>query len=142
MRRVAAPCVAVACIITGAAMAQVNWLTTAGIAGDATSDYVQLDPTRLAKESGLVTIPLRVSRSHERTSQDGIKFRSFVGVAGVDCKEMTARFLRASFYTKPNFEGSSFITKEYGSTIRPVMFREIPGDHATQTVRAACAATR
>ncbi len=141
--RAAALCMATAAfLIAGAALAQTNWLTIAGIPGDASADYVQLDPTKLAKESGLVTIAVRVSRSRERTSQDGIRFRSFVGIAGVDCRQMTARFLRASFYREPNFEGPPFLTKEYGSVIRPVMFREIPGDHAKQTVRAACAAVK
>lgn len=118
--------------------AQPEWFTIAGDAGHAAGDYIQLNPAMISKESGLVTIPLRVSRASERTSQDGITFRSFVGVAGVDCNRKTVRYLQASFYKQPNFEGASFLTKEYGAVIRPVAFREIPGDHATRIMRAAC----
>jgi hypothetical protein len=118
--------------------AQDNWLTIAGDSTDPITDYIQFNPAEIGKEGGLVTIPLRVSRSQERVTQDGIKFRSFVAVAGVDCTQRTARFLRATFYMEPGFHGSPHQTKEYGAVVRPVLFRQIPGDYAERTIRATC----
>lgn len=129
--------------LCGCAMAQGNWLTIVGHPQvDDSQDYAQLNPAGILREKGLVTIPIRVSRALERTSQDGIKFRSYVGVAEVDCVKQTARFLRASFYRQPNFQGEPYLAKDFGTQIRPVAFRDMPGNHTQQTVRAACIATR
>ncbi len=127
-----------AVLIATSATAEENWFTFYGDPQDPAADYIQFDPSAISEEGGSRTIPVRVSRAKARTSQDGIVFRSFTGVAAIDCANNSARFLRASFFHKPAFQGTPFETLEYGKVIRPMLFREIEGERAQQAIRAAC----
>ena len=121
------------------AHASPTWLTLVGDPEDSTTDYIQFDPSGLARDKGFPTLPVRVSRVHPRTSQEGIVFRSFEGVVAVHCKKGTARFVRASFYAKPDFKGTAFRTVVFNPPdIRPMAFREIKGEPTLRVVRAAC----
>lgn len=125
--------------VQSAANAAPTWLTLVGDPYDPAGDYIQFDPSGLARENGLPTLPVRVSRALPRTSQEGLVFRSFEAVVAVHCKDKTARFLRASFYTEPDFHGTSFRTVVFGpSDIRPMAFREIKGEPTQRLMRAAC----
>ena len=122
-----------------AAHALPTWLTLVGDPQDPTVDYIQFDPSGLARDKGLPTLPIRVSRVHPRTSHEGIVFRSFEAVIEVDCKTGAARFVRTSFYAEPDFKGTSFRTVVFApSDPRPMAFREIKGEPAQRVVRAAC----
>ena len=122
-----------------AALASPTWLTLVGDPNDPTADYIQFDPSGLARGNGLPTLPVRVSRAHARTSQEGIVFRSFEAVVAVQCKKRTAHFVRASFYAQPDFKGTSFRTVVFApSDIRLMAFREIKGEPTLRIVRAAC----
>ena len=122
-----------------AAHASSTWLTLVGDPHDPTADYIQFDPSALARDKGLPTLPVRVSRVRPRTSQEGIVFRSFEAVVAVHCKKRTARFVSASFYAEPDFKGKSFRTVVFEpSDIRPMAFREIKGEPTQRVVRAAC----
>ena len=70
-----------------AAHAAPTWLTLVGDPHDPTADYIQFDPSGLARDNGLPTLPIRVSRVRPRTSQEGIVFRSFEAVVAVHCKK-------------------------------------------------------
>ena len=122
-----------------AAPAAPTWLTLVGDSNDPTADYIQFDPSGLARDNGLPTIPIRVSRVHPRTSQEGIVFRSFEAVVAVQCQKRTARFLNTSFYAQPDFKGTSFRTVVFApSDIRLMAFREIKGEPTQRVLRAAC----
>lgn len=122
-----------------AAHASSSWLTLVGDPLDPTADYIQFEPSGLARDKGVPTLPVRVSRALPRTSQEGIVFRSFEAVIAVHCKKGTARFLRTSFYAEPAFQGSPFRTVVFDpSDIRPMAFREIKGKPTQRVVRAAC----
>ena len=123
---------------SSAAHASPTWLTLVGDPQDPTADYIQFDPSSLARDKGLPTVPVRVSRVRPRTSREGIVFRSFEAVVAVHCKKETARFVRASFYAEPDFKGTSFRTVVFGPTdIRTMAFREIKGEPTQRLVRAA-----
>ena len=116
-----------------------NWLTLVGDPADPAADYIEFDPASLARENGVPVIAIRVSRASPRTSQEGIVFRSFESAVAVDCKQASARFLRASFYAEPDFKGQPFRTVVFGPRdLRPMVFREIQGAPTQRVVRAAC----
>lgn len=128
-----------ASVALSAAHASPTWLTLVGDPNDPTADYIQFNPSGLARDNGLPTLPIRVSRVHPRTSQEGIVFRSFEAVVAVHCKKNTAHFLNTSFYAQPDFKGTSFRTVVFApSDIRLMAFREIKGEPTQRVVRAAC----
>ena len=119
--------------------AQAGWFTVAGVAGDDRGDYVQVDPVSLRFDDARRWLDVRVSRAAERTSTEGVKFRSFEGVAEVDCGASTARYVSASFYAEPHFAGTPIARLDFASDrVRPMAFRQIPGDFSARVIRAAC----
>lgn len=123
----------------GAARAENNWLTLVGDPKDPAADYIQLDPRSISRDKYLRTVPVRVSRVRSRTSKEGIIFRSFEGMAAIDCKNRTARILQASFYAEPDFRGipsRSVVFKP--DDVRPLAFREVSGKPTERVVQAAC----
>ena len=126
----------------GSAYASSNWLTLVGDPADPSSDYFEFDPSALTLDAGQATIPVRVSRSSPRTSKEGIVFRSFESVVAVDCKKRTARFLQATFFAEPDFQGSPFRTEVFGpQDLRPMEFRLIKGAPTRRVIDAACSTT-
>ena len=122
-----------------AAPASPTWLTLVGDPNNPAADYIEFDPSGLARDNGLPTLPVRVSRARARTSQEGIVFRSFEAVVAVQCKKRTAHFVSTSFYAQPDFKGTSFRTVVFDpSDIRLMAFREIKGEPTLRIVRAAC----
>ena len=127
---------ALACLSSYAAS---SWLTLVGDPTNPDGDYIEFDPTSLTRENGRPVISIRVSRALARTSKEGIVFRSFESAVVVDCKQASARFLRASFYAEPDFKGQPFRTVVFDPTdIRPMAFKEIKGAPTQRVVRAAC----
>jgi hypothetical protein len=123
----------------GAVPAQASWFTIAGIAGDDRADYVQVDPATLRSDGDRRWLAVRVSRVSERTSTEGIRFRSFESMAEVDCSASTARYVSATFHAKPHFAGPPIARLDYPPEhLRPMVFRQIAGDFSTRIIRAAC----
>jgi hypothetical protein len=126
-------------LLSGSALAQPTWFTIVGMPGDDANDYVQVDPSSVRAEGDRRLIDVRVSRAAPRTSTDGIVFRSFTGLAQVDCRQSTARYVSAVFHDAPHFLGTPIATRDYPpSEPRPMVFREIAGDYAARVIRAAC----
>jgi len=124
----------------GALPAQANWFTIAGIAGDDSADYVQVDPATLRSDGDRRWLAVRVSRVSERTSAEGIRFRSFQGTAEVDCSASAARYVSAIFHAEPHFAGPPIARLDYPpDRVRPMVFRQIAGDFSARVIRAACA---
>jgi hypothetical protein len=122
-----------------AAQAEDNWLTLVGDPKDKMADYIQLNPSGLLRDKSMRIVPVRVSRVHARTSKDGIVFRSFEGLASIDCASGSARILQASFYTEAHFKGKPIRVKVFKpDDVRPLAFREVSGQPTQRVVRAAC----
>lgn len=123
----------------GTAYAAPSWLTLVGDPTVSSSDYVQFDPSGISRANEQPTIPVRVSRSHPRTTKSGVVFRSFESVAEVNCSKRKAYYLQASFFASPDFQGESFKTEVYdASDRRPMEFRLIKGKPTQRMINAAC----
>ena len=120
-------------------LAASSWLALVGDPANPAADYIEFDPASLAQENGLPVLSIRVSRVLARTTKEGIVFRSFESTVAVDCRQASARFVRASFYAEPGFKGQPFRTVTFGpADVRPMAFREIQGAPTQRVVRAAC----
>ena len=123
-----------------AAQGQANWLTFAVYSGDAQSDVLEADPLSRSVTSNGTTLNIRVNRAMLRTSTDGIPFRSYTATVLVDCAAKTARFVTASFYMMPFWEGKPHRTLDYSSTeVRPLLFRLFDPNPLPRIVAATCA---
>lgn len=125
-------------LLTGISPAA-EWFTVAGYPDDPKVDVVQIDPVPVQVQGDDVTMRVRVSRSAERRSARGVVFRSFEATARINCKSRTAYFLSSSFYAEPGFRGEPFRTDVFGpQELRPMAFREIPGNPSERIINAAC----
>ena len=121
------------------ALAQAEWLTLSGTPGDATSSYVQVDPTRIEVDGARRGVTLRMSLAKDFTGKDGFKLRSFEARASVDCEARTARYVSATYYSLPNFVGEPVAVKQFeDDDIRPMTLPGAPPELAARTVNAAC----
>ena len=122
-----------------AATAQSGWFTIVGNPGDSQSELVEVDPQSRSVNGGGATLNIRVSRSAMRVSSDGVPFRSFAATVLVDCAAKTARYINASFYMMPLWEGRPHSSLTYSaSEIRPMLFRSIEPNPSARIIRAAC----
>ena len=129
----------VSLVSLGTACASTSWLTLVGDPAIPSSDYIQFDPAALSRHGEQPTIPIRVSRSQPRTSTDGIVFQSFESVVAVDCSKRTARYLQATFFAAPDFQGVPLRTVVFHTLdLRPVEFRLIQGEPTQRMINAAC----
>ena len=116
-----------------------DWLPLTGTPGDSSSDSIQVDPTSLRTEAGLKFVNVRVSRSTQRVSQDGVAFRSYEATAAINCLAHSARYTWARFFDKANFQGEIVNERTYHkATVRPVQFLGIPGNYLARLIRATC----
>ena len=126
-------------MVSPSSRATSNWLILVGDPADPVAHHIEFDPASLARVNGTPAIAIWASRASPRTSKEGIVFRSFESAVAVDCKQASARFLRASFYAEPDFKGQPFKTVVFGPRdLRPMVFREIQGAPTQRVVRAAC----
>ena len=121
------------------AYSQAGWLTFVGNPDDTLADLLEVDSeSRKASAKGS-TLDIRVSRVSLRTSTEGVPFRSYTATVLVDCAEKTARFLTASFYMMPIWEGKPHKTLIYSaSEVRPVMFRFFEPNPLPRILKATC----
>lgn len=121
------------------ASGQAGWLTFVGNPGDARGDLLEVDSqSRKASAKGS-TLDIRVSRVSLRTSTEGVPFRSYTATVLVDCAEKTARFLTASFYMMPLWEGKPHKTLIYSpSEVRPLLFRFFEPNPLPRIFKATC----
>lgn len=128
------PCVGLA------AHAQSDWLTvSAGDAGSADSDIVEVDADSGATKSGIRTMDIRVSRSKVRSSWDGVQYRSYNAAVAIDCAAKTGRYVSLDFYRLPLWKGTSHRTSTYTSAeLRPMQFLDVFPNPTERIIRAAC----
>lgn len=124
-----------------AANAQLTWLTIVGNPGNSQTDLIEVDPQSRSLIAGNSTLNIRVSRAILRTSSDGIPFRSYTATVLVDCASKSARFVNATFYMMPSWEGKPHTTLTYSAAeVKPMLFRSIEPNPAARIIRAACQA--
>ena len=121
------------------ARAQSNWLTLVGDPLEKNANYIQFNPSAMTRDDDVRNIPVRVSGALSRTSQDGIAYRSFGGIATINCKMRSMHFLRGPFYAEPNFKGMPVQLRE-SAPIDAMTFPGLEGDRITRLIRATCPA--
>lgn len=120
------------------AHAQTPWFTVVGDPADPTADTIQLNPIAVSFDGMKRTMELRISRSAERVSTDGVRFRSFQGQVEFDCKERTARFVQSQFFAEPLWTSPGKALTYPASQVRPMDFRRFEPNPKERVIRAAC----
>jgi len=127
-------------VLLASAGVRAEWLTLTGTPGDADSSYVQVDPASIEVDGAHRTVALRMNLQAGRLNRDGVRFRSFQGIATVDCDARSARYVSASYFSQPNFVGEPAQVKHFeAGDVRPVTLPGAPPELAARTVNAACA---
>lgn len=132
-----------ACLLacSAAASAQTPWLTITGAPENSSVNTVQVDPVPVDRVEGLMTMRVRVSRSAQRISWDGVAYRSYESNVLFDCRENTARYLSIAFYLQPGWKGEPHQTVDYSKgPSRWMEFREVEPNPTQRILHAACAA--
>lgn len=131
-------CTALLACVPGA-FAETLWFTVLGDPADPHVNTIQVDPTPVLVEDQLRTMNVRVSRSAQRTSWEGVKYRSYESRVVFDCTNNTARYTMLSFYLLPLWRGESHKTSTYGpETPRLMEFRDVLPNPTLRIMRAAC----
>ncbi len=127
------------------AMAQASmaeWFTITGDPEIATSNVVQVDPVPVSVEGAQRTMKLRVNRSAQRHSWDGVHYRSYDATVVIDCDMKTARYQSIDFYRHPLWAGEVLRANQYPRTAEPrwMEFRQMNPNPTQRIIRAACSA--
>lgn len=123
----------------GTLHAKTNWFNVMGDPQDATVNTVEVDPVPVAVNGDLKTMKIRVSRSEQRKSWDGVPYRSYNATVVFDCANKKAQYLSLDFYMEPAWKGASHKTSTYdGDLKRPMEFRDVTPNPTQRLVRAAC----
>ncbi len=80
--------------------------------------------------------------ANERVGYGGVRYRSYTGLAAVDCEQRKGWFLTLTFYAQPSWQGEPAKVANYKPEEAPMVFADIPGLPADRLVSAACAAAR
>ncbi len=118
--------------------AQTAWLNIMGDASDPAVNTIEVHPTAVSLSKHRQVMRVRVSRSTDRTSWDGIAYRSYQAKVLFDCPHKTARYLSIEFYLAPGWKGEPYQTSLYTETVRLMAFRDVEPNPAQRIVRAAC----
>lgn len=127
-------------VLFACAGVRAEWLTLNGSPGDAGNTYVQVDPTSVEVNGSRRNVTVRMNLAEDRTSKDGVRFRSVLARASVDCEARSARYLSATYFGHPNFVGEPVAVKHFEEDdVRPMTLAGAPGELVGRTVNAACA---
>lgn len=125
--------------VQGQGLGQNAWLAVIGDPQDPAVNTIEVDPVAVAAHGQLRTMKVRVSRSAQRVSRDGVTFRSFEAEVVFDCARDRARFISADFYLLPLWQGESHKSLVYpNGSVRPMEFRDIEPNPRSRIIRAAC----
>jgi hypothetical protein len=126
----------------GSLHARTGWFNVMGDPQDTTVNTIEVDPIPVAVNGDLKTMKIRVSRSVQRTSWDGVPYRSYTSTVVFDCANKSARYVSLDFYMEPAWKGASHKTSTYtGDVKRPMEFRDVTPNPTQRLVRAACRTT-
>ena len=84
-----------------AVQAQTVWFTVMGEPANAALNTVQVDPVPIDVKDSVRTMRVRVSRSLDRTSWDGVPYRSYESIVQFDCVKNSARYLSITYFARP-----------------------------------------
>ena len=118
-----------------------DWFTISGYPELPGSDVIQISPA-LSSWQQQVTLEVRTTRKSERTGYGGTRYRSYSGLAAVDCMQRKGWFLTLTFYSSVNWEGPSIKSASFKPEEAPMVFSDIPGKPSERLVNAVCAAAR
>ncbi|GKT24841.1 surface-adhesin E family protein [Acidovorax sp. SUPP3334] len=114
-----------------------EWLTIHGFPEDKAGDVVQINPTQIPWQNQF-TMEVRVSRSTPRSSYRKQPYRSFKGVAVIDCATQKGWYLSLNYYAEPAWQGTVVAREEYKENEAPVTFLGMPGEPARKLITASC----
>ncbi|MGJ7504694.1 surface-adhesin E family protein [Variovorax sp. ZT5P49] len=126
-------------VLLASAGVRAEWFTLSGTPGDATSSYVQVEPTSVEVDGSNRLVSLRMSLPEDRTGRDGIKFRSFQARAKVDCEARSARYVSATYFGHPDFVGEPVAVRHFEEDDVRTVTLAGARDLVTRTINAACA---
>ena len=119
--------------------AQTDWFNILGDPEDEAVNTVEVDPTPVAISADTRTLRVRVSRSADRVSRDGVPYRSYVSDVIFDCASSTARHAWTDFYSQPAWKGEPHKRLLYApGEPRPLQFLEIEPNPYQRIMRAVC----
>ena len=126
-------------LTTSWALASEPWFTLLGDPSEKTGELIEVlpEPTSLGDS---VLLDLRVSRSHQRTSFRGQKYRSYYAKVTVDCTTQKAWYLWLTYHAEPLWQGPSIAKENYEEGQAPVLFKDVPGQPYKRVIQAACKA--
>jgi hypothetical protein len=117
-----------------------DWLTISGYPELPDSDVVQISPV-LSGWQQQVTLEVRVTRQNQRNGYGGVLYRSFEGLAAVDCSARRGWYLRIKYFGQASWQGESVTAANFKPDEAPMVFRDIPGASADRIINAACITT-
>ncbi|QHJ00064.1 hypothetical protein GT347_20020 [Xylophilus rhododendri] len=141
MRLTAAIALALAPALAASQAAAQDWFTIYGYPELPETDVIQISPG-ISSWQDQVAVEVRTTRKAMRTGYGGVPYRSYQGLAAVDCNSRKGWFLTLSFYTQPAWQGTVSKTVTFKPEEAPMIFSEIPGAPAVKLITAACAAVR
>ncbi len=125
------------------AFGQSTWLTILGDPTNASINTIQVNPQPVSVSDAGRVLRVRVSRSSERTSWDGVPYRSYESTVLFDCLKSTARYLLITYYQQPAWLGTAYKSVNYGTSVpRWMQFREVTPNPHERIIQAACGASR
>lgn len=120
-----------------------TWLTIVGTPDNPALNTIQVDPASIEREEDLRSMRIRVSRSTQRTSWDGVTYRSYEARVQIDCRDHSARYKSITFYAQPTWRGSAHRTVDYSKgSVRAMAFKDVVPNPNQRIIYAACAAER
>ncbi|WPB58036.1 hypothetical protein [Xylophilus sp. GOD-11R] len=128
-------------ILMATPLAAQDWLTIYGYPELAGSDVVQISPV-LSTWQGQVTFEVRATRQAVRVGYSGLPYRSYRGMAAVDCQTLKGWFLTLTFFDQPSWEGAPSGSANFKPGDAAMAFNGIPGEPSAKVINAACAAAR
>ena len=135
------PAVFLAAVLMAAgAGAADTWLTITGDPANSASHYIQVNVAAIEIKDDLRLLPVRINRATQwAPAGENLQFRSVVAEVQIDCTQQIARYVKAAFYSQPDFRGQPFrITTYAGDDIRPMIFKDSDEDPNARIVKAAC----
>ena len=128
------------CLWSGTVLhAQTTWFNIMGDPDDAAVNTVEVDPTPVSINGAIRALQVRVSRSADQLSWEGVPYRSYVSEVVFDCASNSTRYAWIDFYTLSGWKGEPHKRAVYTlSETRPMQFPDIEPNPYRRIVRAAC----
>ncbi len=116
-----------------------DWLTIHGFPELEGSDVIQISPVPSIWQQQ-VTLDVRVTRQSMRNGYGQVPYRSFQGLAAVDCNVRKGWYMTIRYFNQPSWAGEVVKVASFKPDEAPMAFRDIPGAPADRIINAACAA--